>query len=72
MQVRIIICTWNRAETLDRALAQLRELTIPSFVDWEVVVVNNNCTDGTDRVIEQHRQSLPLRRIFEPQHPALD
>ena len=66
MHVTVAICTWNRARLLDQTLAGLRELVIPSGVEWEVVVVNNNCSDDTDIVIDRHAASLPLREVHEP------
>lgn len=51
---------------LDRVLAHLQSLRIPSGCDWEVLVVNNNSTDHTDTVIARHVGKLPLRRAFEP------
>ena len=65
MFVTAAICTWNRAKLLDATLTQLERLIIPDDVDWELLVVNNNCTDETDRVIEKYRDRLPIRRLFE-------
>jgi glucosyl-dolichyl phosphate glucuronosyltransferase len=66
MRLTLAICTWNRAALLDRTLAEMHRLRIPRGVQWELVVVNNNCTDGTDRVIARHAAALPIRRIVEP------
>lgn len=63
--VSIAICTWNRAKPLDRVLTAMADLRIPDGVAWEVVVVNNNCTDDTDEVIAKHAAKIPLRRVFE-------
>ena len=38
---------------------------MPSGVQLDFVVVNNNCTDDTDAVIEEFRTRLPLHRLFE-------
>ncbi len=66
MRITVGICTWNRARLLDQTLEAMAALAIPAGVDWEVLVVNNNCTDDTDEVLAHHAQRLPLRRLVEP------
>ena len=66
MKLTVAICTWNRADILDRTLAQMRQLVVPPDVEWELLVVNNNCTDHTDSILTRHDGVLPLRRIAEP------
>jgi glycosyltransferase involved in cell wall biosynthesis len=66
MRVSVLICTWNRAELLDQTLTELGRLRIPAGVDWEVLVVNNRCTDATDAVLARHADRLPLTRLYEP------
>lgn len=63
----VAICTYNRAESLRRTLTSLSAMQLPCDFEWEVVVVNNNCTDHTDSVIEEFRDRLPIRREFEAQ-----
>src|SRR5262249_22427954 len=65
MHVTVAICTWNRANLLDQTLARMRELAIPTGTRWELLLVNNNCTDATDEVIAKHADALPLRRLLE-------
>jgi glycosyltransferase involved in cell wall biosynthesis len=67
MRVTVAICTWNRSDLLDQTLTGLRHLRIPAGVEWELLVVNNHCTDATDEVISRHAPHLPLRRVYEPQ-----
>lgn len=43
----------------------MRTLVIPGGVDWELLIVNNNCTDSTDEVITRYSEFLPMRRFFE-------
>ena len=50
---------------LDRILTQLHALVIPAGVEWEVLVVNNNCTDETDAILQKQIAHLPVRRAFE-------
>jgi glycosyltransferase involved in cell wall biosynthesis len=44
-------------------------LTMPEFVEWEVLVVDNNSSDQTRAVIEDFARRLPgrIRHIFESQ-----
>jgi glycosyltransferase involved in cell wall biosynthesis len=65
MFVTVSICTWNRSALLDQTLNEMHRLQIPPGIDWEILVVNNNCTDNTDEVIARHVQDLPIRRLFE-------
>jgi glycosyltransferase involved in cell wall biosynthesis len=60
------MCTWNRAALLDHALGSVEKLVVPAAPEWEVLVVNNACTDETDAVIARYAGRLPIRRLFEP------
>lgn len=66
MRVSVAICTWNRCELLAQTLEQMTRLSIPDGTEWELLVVNNNCSDATDAVLDRFAAALPLRRIFEP------
>jgi glycosyltransferase involved in cell wall biosynthesis len=66
MRFTVTICTWNRAARLSRALEQLARVRRPPG-GWEVLVVDNNSTDETERVLGTFEGRLPLRRAFEPQ-----
>lgn len=59
------ICTWNRAKLLDQTLAKFESLRVPAGVTWELLVVNNNCTDETDAVVQSYQGRLPVRLIHE-------
>jgi hypothetical protein len=65
--ITVAICTYNRADLLDRVLTRLAEIAKPRACSWEVLVVNNHCTDQTDEVIAKHAASLPIRREYEAQ-----
>jgi glycosyltransferase involved in cell wall biosynthesis len=66
MDVTVAICTWNRARLLDATLAQMCKLRIPSGIAWELLVIDNNCTDDTPAVVERYSGRLPVTRIVEP------
>jgi glycosyltransferase involved in cell wall biosynthesis len=48
--VSVVICTYNRADSLERTLESLRLLRYPHF---EVVVVAGPCTDHTGHLLER-------------------
>jgi len=53
LYVSIVVCTYNRAESLRATLASLDAQQTPSDLTWELVVVDNNSTDATAAVIEE-------------------
>ena len=65
MKITVAICTWNRSALLDKTLTQMHQLCIPPGIEWELIVVNNDCSDDTDRVIARHCAHLPVVRVFE-------
>jgi glycosyltransferase involved in cell wall biosynthesis len=66
MNVSVIICTWNRKNILDKTLNHFSENIDTTSVDWELVVVNNNSTDNTGRVVRSFKDSLPIVHVYEP------
>jgi glucosyl-dolichyl phosphate glucuronosyltransferase len=68
MLITAAICTLNRAESLRRTLKSLATMQIPDGLDWELVIVNNNCNDHTDDVIKSFAERLPIRREFQAEH----
>jgi glucosyl-dolichyl phosphate glucuronosyltransferase len=75
MKFSVVIATYNRARDLEGTLASLARLR--PHGDWEVIVVDNNSTDDTRRVVEGSAPAFPvdLRYLFEPQQgrsPALN
>lgn len=66
MNVTVAICTYDRCRLLERTLASFEGLRIPDGVSWEIVVVDNRCTDATPQVVESAARELPVRRVEEP------
>jgi hypothetical protein len=63
--ISVVICTWNRSALLRETLEQMTLLDVPANTAWEVIVVNNNCSDDTDVVLAEYTSRLPLVRLFE-------
>lgn len=66
MDLSVMMCTWNNSQRLARTLASITACAVPPGVQWELVLVNNHCTDETDRVAHHFRQRLPLVYLSEP------
>jgi glycosyltransferase involved in cell wall biosynthesis len=43
----------------------MHNLRVPAGLEWELLIVNNNCTDNRDAVIANHAENLPIRRLSE-------
>ena len=65
LRASIIICTWNRADLLERTLRSLRRLA-PWPQDREILLIDNNSTDATPAVARRAAAELPLRYHVEP------
>ncbi len=67
MKLSVVVCTFNRSESLRRMLNSLREAAIPDHLSCEFIVVDNNSDDDTRLVfekIENHHESI-IRYVFE-------
>lgn len=68
--VSFIICTYNSAAHIEETLRCLAQQQIPAGAGWEVVLVDNACTDGTAAEAERCWKLLaataPLRILSEP------
>lgn len=68
MDVSIIICTYNRAQSLQDTLRAVRSLRTLADRLWEVIVVDNNSSDGTRALVTELATDWPLLRYeFEPE-----
>ena len=57
----VVIPTHNRSDALRQTLSGLANQKFDHA--WEVIVVNNLCTDDTDEVVERHTLKVPLKLI---------
>jgi glucosyl-dolichyl phosphate glucuronosyltransferase len=66
-KITVILCTYNRCESLVKALNSVAASRLPAGVEWEVLVVDNNSSDGTRGVVQGFCQRLParFRYLFE-------
>lgn len=66
MDISVIMSTWNNSHRLKETLEHFSNNLISEKIRWELILVNNNCTDDTDNMVEMYLNRLPLRYIREP------
>jgi glucosyl-dolichyl phosphate glucuronosyltransferase len=68
VNITVILCTYNRCQSLAKALSGVAVSTLPKSIEWEVLVVDNNSKDQTREVVEDFCHKYPgrFRYLFEP------
>lgn len=67
MDATVLICTYNRCESLKATLHSALAQSVPASLEWEVLVVDNNSSDATKDVVHQftHAHGDRVRYLFE-------
>jgi len=67
LKITVVVCTYNRCQSLAKSLESVAASEIPETVEWEVLVVDNNSSDQTREVVEDFCRRYPgrLRYLFE-------
>lgn len=71
--VSFIICTYNSVKRIGETLHCLAKQRVPAGIGWEVVLVDNACTDDTAAEAERCWQALSVPaqlRIFSEARPG--
>jgi glycosyltransferase involved in cell wall biosynthesis len=70
--VSVVVCCFNSARVIIPTIVALSRQSIPAAVGYEVILVDNNCTDDTVRLAREAWQNsdYPLR-IIEEREPGL-
>ena len=68
MHISVVLCTYNRCQSLVKSLGSLAASTVPDGMEWEVVVVDNNSSDQTRAIADYFCLQNPhFVYLFEPQ-----
>jgi glucosyl-dolichyl phosphate glucuronosyltransferase len=64
--ISVVLCTWNRAAVLPSALKDIAAQEAGG-ARYEIIIVDNNSSDSTPRVIEsfQRTSPVPVTHVFE-------
>jgi glycosyltransferase involved in cell wall biosynthesis len=67
--VSVIVCCYNSEEVIERTLIALANQTVSAEINWEILLIDNNCSDNTvsiaTRVIQAHDLACRFRVIPE-------
>jgi glycosyltransferase involved in cell wall biosynthesis len=67
----IAIPTYNGEKRLPRVLEKLQNQVGIDNLTWEIIIVDNNSTDGTAKVVQEYQKNwqnkITLRYVFEPE-----
>jgi glucosyl-dolichyl phosphate glucuronosyltransferase len=68
MDITLVVCTYNRSQSLAKSLESIAASQLPESLEWEVVVVDNNSHDQTSEIVESFCRRYPqrFRYVFEP------
>ncbi len=67
--VSVIVCCYNSAQRLPKTLEHVAGQIVPENISWEVIIVDNNSTDNTEKVAleewHKHHLSIPFKVVTE-------
>jgi glucosyl-dolichyl phosphate glucuronosyltransferase len=66
MDISLVLCTWNNAERLAMTLEAITRCVPAGNIAWEIILVDNNSTDHTKRIVDRFCARLPIHYVFEP------
>jgi len=68
LHASVIVCSYNRAQSLADTIDCLAKQELPDSIEWEVIIVDNNSSDDTRKVVESAQQDFAqLKYEFEGQ-----
>lgn len=72
--ISVIICCFNSENRIEATLRHLVEQQTAEGLDWEIILIDNNSTDGTakraEQLMSQNGENIPFRIVNE-QIPGL-
>jgi len=65
--ISVVVCTYNRAKFIGEALDSLAKQSLSTDL-YEIIIVNNNCTDGTEAICKDfinNQPNLDIQYVIE-------
>ncbi len=64
-KISVIVCTYNRLMSILDTLQSLSEIIVPEKIDWEVLIVDNNSSDHTKKIVNNFVKDLRSKEKHE-------
>lgn len=65
MQLSIIICVFNEINTVGKILEKIDKIELPSNLEKEIIIIDNNSTDGTKEFLKSLLNHNKYKIIFK-------
>ena len=70
--VSVVVCCYNSAKVIVPTIAALSRQKIPPDCGYEVILIDNNCTDETNRLVENTWENFTISlHIIKESQPGL-
>ena len=66
MTIEVLICTYNGCQRLKTSLETILRAKVPQGHRLPLIVVNNNSTDDTEKVVRSLQTCGEILYVFEP------
>jgi len=64
LKLSIIICVFNEIKTIEDLLKKVLKVRYDYKINYEIIIIDNNSTDGTKKVISKFQDSENIKIIF--------
>ena len=65
MKLSIIVCVLNEIRTIEKILNRIEKVELPNSIQKEIIIVDNNSTDGTREFLKKIQVSNMYKILFQ-------
>ena len=65
MKLSIIVCVFNEIKTIEKVLDQIKNVKLQNNIEKEIIIIDNNSTDGTKAFLEKIQVTNNFKIIFQ-------